>query len=255
MPRPSNSRDELNIWYHTLNCGYRTRIGGETDFPCITDERVGAGRSYVKIDGPLSYDGWCEGLRNGRSYVSDGHGHLMDLTANGVPLGVNGSELQLAAATQVTLAVRVACLLPEQVPEDGPPDAGKVPYWTPEHARIGGTREVAVEAIVNGRRAASVRIVADGVIRDVRLDVAIPRSSWVALRILGCAHTNPIFVTVAGRPIRASRRSAEWCLAAVDRCWSQKAPRIRPRERDQAARAFDEAKSRYRAIVAESDVG
>jgi hypothetical protein len=36
---------EPNIWYHTLNCGYRTRIGGETDFPCITDERVGAGRS------------------------------------------------------------------------------------------------------------------------------------------------------------------------------------------------------------------
>ena len=24
---------ELNIWYHTLNCGFRTRISGETDFP------------------------------------------------------------------------------------------------------------------------------------------------------------------------------------------------------------------------------
>jgi hypothetical protein len=40
---------ELNIWYHTLNCGFRTRISGETDFPCITDERVGGGRSYVKL--------------------------------------------------------------------------------------------------------------------------------------------------------------------------------------------------------------
>ncbi|HUR94224.1 MAG TPA: CehA/McbA family metallohydrolase, partial [Gemmatimonadales bacterium] len=58
---------ELNIWYHTLNCGYRTRISGETDFPCITDERVGGGRSYVKLDGPLTYDGWCEGVRAGRS--------------------------------------------------------------------------------------------------------------------------------------------------------------------------------------------
>ena len=26
---------ELNIWYHTLNSGFRTRISGETDFPCI----------------------------------------------------------------------------------------------------------------------------------------------------------------------------------------------------------------------------
>ncbi len=44
---------ELNIWYHTLNCGYRTRISGETDFPCMSDQRVGAGRSYVQIAGAL----------------------------------------------------------------------------------------------------------------------------------------------------------------------------------------------------------
>src|SRR5205814_3443256 len=29
---------ELNMWYHTLNCGYRTRASGETDFPCIYGE-------------------------------------------------------------------------------------------------------------------------------------------------------------------------------------------------------------------------
>ena len=40
---------ELNIWYHTLNCGYRCRISGETDFPCIYGERVGLGRVYVKL--------------------------------------------------------------------------------------------------------------------------------------------------------------------------------------------------------------
>ncbi|HEV2762092.1 MAG TPA: CehA/McbA family metallohydrolase, partial [Pyrinomonadaceae bacterium] len=52
---------ELNIWYHTLNAGFRTRVSGETDFPCIYGERVGLGRSYVKIDGKLDYDAWCEG--------------------------------------------------------------------------------------------------------------------------------------------------------------------------------------------------
>ena len=40
---------ELNIWYHTLNAGFRTRISGETDFPCITDDRVGLARSYAKV--------------------------------------------------------------------------------------------------------------------------------------------------------------------------------------------------------------
>ena len=33
------------MWYHTLNGGFRTRVSGETDFPCIYGERVGLGRS------------------------------------------------------------------------------------------------------------------------------------------------------------------------------------------------------------------
>ena len=41
---------ELNIWYHVLNVGFRTRISGETDFPCIYDDRVGLGRTYAKLD-------------------------------------------------------------------------------------------------------------------------------------------------------------------------------------------------------------
>src|SRR5204863_17943 len=54
---------ELNIWYHTLNVGFRTRASGETDFPCIYGERVGLGRSYVKLDGKLNYADWCVGRR------------------------------------------------------------------------------------------------------------------------------------------------------------------------------------------------
>jgi hypothetical protein len=41
---------ELSIWYHTLNVGFRTRISGETDFPCIYDGRVGQGRG-LREDG------------------------------------------------------------------------------------------------------------------------------------------------------------------------------------------------------------
>jgi hypothetical protein len=240
---------ELNIWYHTLNCGFRTRLSGETDFPCITDDRVGGGRSYVKLPA-LTYDGWCDGIRAGRSYVSDGRTHLMDFAADGVALG--GGDLTRDRTTRVRLTARAACLLPPAAPPRRPnPD--QRPFWTPEHARNEGTRQVTVEAIVNGRPAASQRIDADGALHDVRLEVSVDRSSWIALRVLGAAHTNPIFVTVAGRPIRASRRSAQWCLAAVDQCWSQKAPRIRNRERDAAERAYDAARRRYRAILDESD--
>ena len=244
---------ELNIWYHTLNCGFRTRLGGETDFPCITDERVGGGRSYVQVPGVLSYDGWCDGLRSGRSYVSDGRAHLMDFAANGQGVGVGDATLALDRPARLILTARAACLLPDRAPATGAPDPDRGPYWTPEHARIPGTRSVNVEAIVNGRPAATQRITADGSVQDVRLDVPVDRSGWVALRIKGSAHTNPIFVPIAGRPVRASRRSAAWCLAAVDQCWSQKGPRIRSREREAAARAYEHARQRYRAILAESD--
>jgi hypothetical protein len=87
---------ELNMWYHTLNVGFRTRISGETDFPCIYGERVGLGRSYVKLSDKLTYADWCEGIREGRNYVGDGHSHLLDFKVESAVMGEKGSELLLA---------------------------------------------------------------------------------------------------------------------------------------------------------------
>ena len=243
---------ELNIWYHTLNCGFRTRISGETDFPCITDQRVGGGRSYVHLPQTLTYDAWCEGVRVGRSYVSDGFSHLMNFTANGLEAGTNGSELRLERAGGVRATVRAACLLSETA-SGPPPPSRQQSQWSPEHARVAASRDVTVEAIVNGHPAASQRLTADGSLRELTFEIPIQRSSWIALRILGSAHTNPIFVLVGDRPIRASKKSAEWCLKGVDQCWSQKSPRISPVERPIAERAYDHARQRYRRILSESD--
>ena len=110
-----------------------------------------------------------------------------------------------------------------------------------------------VEVVINGRPAARQSLLADGAPRDFTFEVPIERSSWVALRILGSAHTNPVFVVVGGRAIRASKRSAEWCLKAVDQCASQKIPRMRFAERESAERAYEHARTRYRQILADSD--
>ncbi len=72
------------------------------------------------------------------------------------------------------------------------------------------TRTVAVEVLVNGIPAATQELVADGNEQQIEFDVDLERSSWVALRILPSVHTQPIFVEIAGLPIRASRRSAQW---------------------------------------------
>lgn len=246
---------ELNIWYHTLNAGFRTRISGETDFPCIYGERVGLGRSYVRLDGRLNFDAWVDGLRDGRAYVSDGRSHLMNFSVNGVMAGTPRSELKLDKAATVRVTAQVAARLDEQ-----PNEAirglryDRMPYWDIERARIGSAREVPVELIVNGQSVARKNIVADGALREVSFEAPLEHSSWVALRILPSSHTNPVFVIVNDKPIRASRRSAEWCLKAVAQCWSQKAAKISEKERGAARQAYDFARQVYRRIISECAV-
>lgn len=245
---------ELNIWYHTLNVGYRTRISGETDFPCIYGDRVGIGRSYVRETGALTYQDWLEGVRAGRSYVSDGKSHLLNFSVNEAQVGVEGSELRLAQPGEVRVTAQVAAMLDEAPDEN----IRKLPYteklyWDLERARIGDTRKVPLELVVNGMPVARQEIVADGTVRPVEFNYKIERSSWIALRILPSSHTNPIFVLVGGKPIRASRKSVEWCLKAVDQCWSQKAPKIRPEEFVDAERAYESARQAYRERLKESD--
>ncbi|MBI3464038.1 MAG: CehA/McbA family metallohydrolase [Planctomycetes bacterium] len=249
---------ELNIWYHTLNCGFRAKLSGETDFPCIYGERVGLGRVYVKLDGKLDFDQWAEGIKQGRSYVGDGRSHLIDFTVNDRQIGSDGSELRLAKPGTVRVRVKAAAFLPEQQSSEAKaiqsrPQYQK-PYWDIERARIGSGRKVPVELVVNGlpMKGATKELVADGRPQDLEFDVPIERSSWIAVRVLPSSHTNPIFVLVGDKPIRVSRRSADWCLKSIDQCWTQKEPKIRDSEKAEAKRAYEEAKAIYRQILQES---
>lgn len=235
---------ELSIWYHTLNLGYRTRIAGETDFPCITDDRVGQGRTYVKLDAPLTYRKWIDGLKEGRSYLSDGRAHLMDFKINN-----QTSDIQLNQKSKVNVTLKAAALLdkvPNTVLQKLPYD--QKPYWTIERARIGDTSDVPVELIVNGKSVATKNIPADGQLHDVQFEATIDRSAWVAVRILPAAHTNPIWVNLNNKPI-LSKESAEWCLRAVQQCWSQKARYIRASEKEAARAAYDQAEQIYRQHI------
>jgi hypothetical protein len=247
---------ELNIWYHTLNCGYRCRLSGETDFPCIYGERVGLGRIYCKLDGKLDFDRYCEEIRSGRSYVGDGKSHLMDFAVNGREVGVEGSEVRLAKAGKVRVAAKVAARL-DETPNPSLRDRKyqDKPYWDIERARIGDSRKVPVEVVVNGLPVARTEIDADGSLRDLSWEIPVERSSWIALRILPSSHTNPIFVLAGEKPIRASKKSAEWCLKSVDRCWESKLRGTRREERDAARAAYDHAREAYRKILAECEEG
>jgi hypothetical protein len=251
---------ELSIWYHTLNCGYTTRISGETDFPCITGERVGLGRAYVKLDPnePLDFDRWVSGIRDGRSYCSDGLSHLFDFRVNDLGVGAPGAKertsvLAIKGGEPLKVSLRAAAMLDEKPRDDirnKRPE--QHPHWHVERARIDDTRRVPVELAVNGKAVERKEIAADGSVHDLTFDFRPKQSCWVAARIFPSSHTNPIFVEVDDKPIRASRKSAKWCLDAVDVCWHAKLPGLREKERDAAQAGYEHARQAYRKILEES---
>ena len=153
---------EWNIWYHVLNCGTHVVASGETDFPCMTGERLGIGRVYVKLDGVLDYDSWVEALRRGESYVSDGTSHLMDFEKED-----DGSFSLKASAYQ--------------------PGATEV-----DVELIVNGFPVAVQTIKADGKQRNLRF------ENPKLD----RSGWVAARIFPSAHTNPIWIRVDDKPVR-----------------------------------------------------
>ena len=203
----------------------------------------------------------------------------MDFSVNDIEVGTNASEVRLTGRGTVHARVSVSAYLSPvasgtdsmlidrgsywRSPRLNKADIStesihgrpidQTPYWHLERARIGNTREVPVELVINGKPIARKNILADGSVQDIAFDVSLERSSWLAVRILGSSHTNPIFVLVDGKPIRASRQSAQWCLAAVNQCWTQKAPKISKAELADAQAAYDHAREVYSKLISECE--
>jgi hypothetical protein len=172
---------------------------------------------------------------------------------NGTAAGAGAGEVHLGTSGNVVVTLTAAAYLPVKPNEAirGRPYDQK-PYWDVERARIGDTREVPVEIVVNGKAVGRQTVVADGKLHEMKFEVPVKESSWIAARVLPSAHTNPVFALVGGKPIRASRASAEWCLNAVNQCWTQKAPRMRPSELAEAKQAYDHAREVYRGLISAS---
>ncbi len=192
--------------------------------------------------------------RQGRNYASDGKSHLIDFRVNGIEMG-SGKDIELPSAGTVKVTAKAAARLDETPdPRFRKLSYDQKPYWDVERARIGTSRKVPLEVVVNGLPVARTEILADGELRDVSFDVPVKQSSWIALRILPSSHTNPIWVTVDGKPVRASKRSAQWLRDAVDVCFKQKVGRVRLTEQGEMVRAYDHARKTYDKLIAESPV-
>lgn len=254
---------EWNTWYHLMNAGMPLKISGETDFPCMSSQRVGQGRVYVQLGkrDRLDFAEWVLGLGLGRSYVSDGYGHALQFKVGSAILG---EDLNLERPGEVSVRAKVAFAQEtplgvahgtEEAPE-GPRVAGDTVVLHRKRSdgfQSGGDRRV--ELVLNGKAVAWQDVPADGREHDLTWSVPIERSSWIALRQFPQLHTNPIRVLIGGQPIRASRSSALWCAETVRNLIENRMRFIAPAEAEEALRTFRKAIATYEAIAGECPEG
>ena len=182
-------------WYRLLNCGFRLPPSAGTDvfLNRIFSNLPGGDRVYVHVPGGLTYDGWIDNLKKGRSFVSNGP--MLELTIDGKALGetikVNGHE-----------KVRVKASARSQYPL------------------------AKVELIHNGKVAATLPLAKDEQSATLDQQIELKGSGWYALRASGpghpdsvvpavYAHTAPIYIDIAVSVLR-SREDALFFLAWID---------------------------------------
>jgi len=184
------------VWHRLLNCGFHLPASAGTDcfLNRIRSALPGGDRVYVKIDGPLTYAAWIEGLRAGRSFVSNGP--VLEFRVNG---RLAGETISRGAPGEVEVTGKAVSQFPLE----------------------------RVELIQNGAVVASLPLTDDKLSATIDQKIKFARTGWISLRAQGKghrdhpqatleAHANPVYVNVEGtKP--ATREDAEFFLNWIDR--------------------------------------
>lgn len=217
------SRVNTLDYYDYLNLGFRLTAAAGSDTPW--GSTLGEVRTYVHTGPNLDLDAWFEGLKQGRTFVSNGP--VLEFTVDDQ---LPGSELKVAAGTAVHVRARVI-----SHPEIGRPVA----------LTLTGNKGV-IREITGAQQQSEL---------GFELDRAIDRSQWLVLSALcdngAVAHTTPVYVVVDQQPT--------WCpdqgpaiirkqLAAIDRIAAEFEPQQGPREQGIHQR-LDAARQKYREML------
>lgn len=180
---------EYDLWYKLLNCGLRLPASTGTDWFVCSNNRV-----YVQTKNEFSYANWIDGMKAGRTYITNGPS--LDLRVNGHEIG---ETLDLTGRVNRRLEIEARFL--SFYPVDK------------------------VELVVNGM-VVSAQSWAGGIREGVlRHSIEVLTDGWVTARLWGdardsfghfiYAHTSPVYF-VCGRPPTEREPSARFFLDSID---------------------------------------
>lgn len=227
-PNPHGvGRWSLDIYSHLLNCGLRLPPSAGSASGLVPNP-LGYNRVYVHVDGELTWDKWWEGLRAGRSVVTNGP--MLRPRVNGE---LPGYTFQAYPGEQVELNIALNLSLRE-----------KVDY---------------LEIVKDGQIAHEVRLDEWAKKKGELPTIAFDRSGWLVIRAvtnhpktLRFAMSAPYYVLIGDQP-RISRRSAQFFLDWLDQR-IEKLPLDNPDQRAAVLRYHKAARDFFEKIRDKANV-
>jgi hypothetical protein len=222
------------LWHHLLNCGFRIPASAGTDvfLNRIGSNLPGGDRVYVQTEGPLSYERWIDGLKAGRSFVTNGPMLTFAVEGKGP-----GAVLKFTANGKV----RVKAVARSQFPLTG------------------------AELVHNGKVIAAATLADDKLSASLDKEITLERGGWLAFRSNGPgtadtastalnAHTNPVYLETDG-PAERSADDARGFLKWLDQLELLVRARDRfptPKHRELALEQIAAARAVYAKIIREA---
>lgn len=196
-----NADATINAYYKFLNCGFRLGLTAGTDYPCNNFEPFGSLLTYVKVDGPLTYRKWVEGIRDGKTVIArNGHHEFLNLRVEDKYLP--GDEIMLNGNDTIEVEVE----------------------WTAIDSLSGN-----LELVFNGKIIASQLMNSSpGKPATLKTKLPVSQSGWICARRMGDnghqSHTSAVYITVNENPVRASVEDAIFFVDWIDNLIEKTSP-------------------------------
>jgi TolB protein len=230
----ADHKSTAEVWYKLLNCGFRLPTAAGTDFMgnyASLRGPAGLNRVYAEVPaGPIKLQPWLESIKAGRTFATNG-----PLLRFELGLKSPGGEVQLGNKQDVRFRASLGSIVPV------------------DHLQI----------VCNGKVARELELSADHKRAYDEGSLPIESSGWCILRAFSdkaeypildlypYATTSPVYVNVAGAPLRSARD------AAYFRAWMEQLITVAQRsgawnaetEKQSVLAIFERARQKYQDIA------